>query len=134
MELTVNSSPILDKTLELCETIVGQPTFADMNAKRETFMEDTDAQDLYHRVIGLQEALQQKQQAGNMLTEEEIAKFEEQRDALLAHPVAGAFLDAQNDMQAAQQTVIRYVTKTFEIGRVPGEDDFQSCGSGCSCG
>ena len=135
MELTVNQSPVLEKTRELCQAIVDQPGFADMIAKTNAFMDDPEAQALYSRVLNLQESLQSRQQSGQSLTEDEIKEFEKERDALISHPVAGAFLDAQQDIQTAQQTVTKYVTRTFELGRVPNEDDFQSCCSGgCSCG
>ncbi len=39
-------------------------------------------------------------------------------------------------MQKLQQSVSQYVSKTFELGRVPEESDLESsgsCGSGCGC-
>ena len=34
-----------------------------------------------------------------------------------------------------QESVMSYVTKTFELGRVPAAEDFDSgsCGTGCGC-
>jgi hypothetical protein len=65
----------------------------------------------------------------------EIAAFDSERDAFLNNPVAKGFIDAQEEMQDLQQEVQQFVNKTFELGRVPSEEDLQggSCGHGCGC-
>jgi hypothetical protein len=52
----------------------------------------------------------------------------------MGNPVARGFLDAQQQMQSVKSSVTKYVSKTLELGRVPSEDDFESCGPSCSCG
>jgi hypothetical protein len=47
--------------------------------------------------------------------------------------VAKGFLDAQNEMHVLQHGVQRVVNRTFELGRVPAQEDLQDCGGGCSC-
>jgi cell fate (sporulation/competence/biofilm development) regulator YlbF (YheA/YmcA/DUF963 family) len=79
------------------------------------------------------EYLHHKQHQGVQLGDEEIAEYEQHRETMLRNPVARAFLDAQENMRGVQETVTRYLTKTLEIGRVPTEADFESCGHGCSC-
>jgi hypothetical protein len=53
----------------------------------------------------------------------------------MANPVARGFLDAQQQMHKTQETVMKFVSKTFELGRVPTMEDMQegSCGTGCGC-
>jgi cell fate (sporulation/competence/biofilm development) regulator YlbF (YheA/YmcA/DUF963 family) len=134
MQTEVSGTAILDKTLELCQTIVDQPEFREMRQRIDAFMADEKARQQYETVVSKSERLQHKQQSGQSLSPEEITDFESDRDALMNNTVARGFLDAQQQMQQIQGSVTKYVHKTFEIGRVPEEGDFESCGHGCSCG
>jgi cell fate (sporulation/competence/biofilm development) regulator YlbF (YheA/YmcA/DUF963 family) len=126
---------ILQKTRELCETIVQQPEFQEIRSRIDAFMANEEAKSQYQRVIEKGESLQQKQQMGLPLSNEEITEFEGHRETLVSNPVAKGFLDAQNQMHKVQESVGQYVAKTFELGRIPSAEDFDSgsCGSGCGC-
>ncbi len=134
--LTAEETPVLTKTRELCEAIVEQPGFQELIGKIDAFTQNEEIRAQYDNVLQKQELLQRKQQSGQELSDEEIADFEKERDALLQNPVANGFMEAQNEMRNVQQSVLQYVTKTFEIGRVPTEEDIAACacGGGCSCG
>ncbi len=134
MAHTFNNGPVLAKTLELCQTILDQPEFQALQRDIETFLTDEPAKQLYRTVAEKGEYLHHKQYQGLQLDQEEIADYEKHREALLANGVAMAFLQAQQHMRDLQDTVTKYVTKTIEIGRLPAPEDFESCGSGCSCG
>lgn len=134
MAHTLNNGAVLAKTLELCQTILNQPEFQALQRDIETFLTDESAKQLYRTVAEKGEYLHHKQYQGLQLGEEEVADYEKHREALLANQVAMAFLQAQQQMRDLQDTVTKYVTKTIEIGRVPAPEDFESCGSGCSCG
>jgi cell fate (sporulation/competence/biofilm development) regulator YlbF (YheA/YmcA/DUF963 family) len=100
----------------------------------DAFMGDQKTRELYDGVVNKGQELQQKQQASVQLTGDEIADFEQQRDALLKNPVARDFLDAQEEMHEMQHTVQKYVKKALELGRLPTEEDLSSgCGNGGSC-
>ncbi len=133
MHDTLNNGPVLAKTLELCEAIVRQPAFQTLKSSVDGFLGNDEARELYRTVAEKGEHLHHKQHQGVQLGDEEIAEYEKHREALLRNPVARAFLDAQETMRGVQDTVTKYVTKTLEIGRVPTEADFESCGHGCSC-
>ena len=80
--------------------------------------------------------LQQKQQAGVEITEEEIVELDKLSQAFMANPVAKNFLEAQEEFQQVQNRINQVITKTFEIGRVPNQDDFDFCSDGfgdCGC-
>src|SRR5262245_11809389 len=126
---------ILAKTRELCETIVGQPEFRSIRLRIEAFMGNTNAQTRYQSVVEKGDALQQKQQFGMPLDGNEVTAFEQERELLFKDPVAREFLDAQQEMHKIQESVMQYVGKTFELGRVPSLEDFPSgsCGSSCGC-
>jgi cell fate (sporulation/competence/biofilm development) regulator YlbF (YheA/YmcA/DUF963 family) len=134
MATVSGSAVILEKTRELCQTIVDQPEFKQIRARIDAFLADAQARLLYETVLERGELLQQKQRAGLPLTQEEIDEFETSRELLLNNPVARAFLEAQRQIQQVQSAVTQWVTKTYEIGRVPTEEDMSDCGSGCSCG
>jgi cell fate (sporulation/competence/biofilm development) regulator YlbF (YheA/YmcA/DUF963 family) len=89
----------------------------------------------YQSVVEKGDALQQQQRMGVPLDGETVAAFEQERDQLFQDPVAKAFLDAQQEMHRIQESVMQYVGKTFELGRVPAPEDFDSgnCGPSCGC-
>jgi len=126
---------IEEKTLELCETIVAQPEMAAIRKRIDTFIADENARNQYETVNSKGQALHQKQHSGQPLNGEEIADFEKHRDALLKNPVARGFLDAQEELHEMQNSIQKYVHKTFELGRVPKAEDLEdgSCGHDCGC-
>lgn len=134
MHSNTQNGAVLEKTLELCEAIVRQPNFPALQRDIQTFLDDDVAKQLYQTVVEKGEHLHHKQHQGLSLTDEEISEYEDHRQALLRNETARRFLDAQESMRAMRETVTKYVNKTMEIGRVPTEDDFNSCGHGCSCG
>lgn len=135
MHATTDETVILAKTRELCQTLTEQPEFRAIRQRLDTFMADDAAKNQYQLVVEKGEVLQQKQQVGGPLDNNEIAEFERNREILLNNPVARDFLDAQQQMQQIQESVMQYVSKTFELGRVPASEDLSSdsCGSGCGC-
>jgi cell fate (sporulation/competence/biofilm development) regulator YlbF (YheA/YmcA/DUF963 family) len=134
MQNNSENTVIIDKTRELCETIVSQPEFQDMRKRIDAFMADETAQTQYQKVVEKGELLQQKQQRGSPLSQTEVQDFEQDRQALVNNPVAKGFLDAQQEMHDIRHSVNQYIAKTFELGRLPNPEDFTSCAEGCSCG
>ncbi len=135
MQTMIEESVITQKTRELCQTLLEQPEVQAIRQRIESFMTNEEAKTQYQLLSEKGEFLQHKQQQGLPLSNEEIADFEQTREALFNNPVAREFLDAQQEMHKMQESVGQYVTKTFELGRVPSPEDFQSgsCGSGCGC-
>jgi cell fate (sporulation/competence/biofilm development) regulator YlbF (YheA/YmcA/DUF963 family) len=135
MQTQTEENVIVQKTRELCQAILDQPDVRSMRQRVAAFEADDKARGQYDVLISKGQTLQQKQQSGQALDSTEIKDFEQLRDAFVNNPVARGFLDAQEDMQKLQQSVVQYVTKTFELGRVPEENDMDSgsCGHGCGC-
>ncbi len=125
---------ILQKTLELCEAIVSLPEFQNLRQQLDAFMADEALKTRYQELAEQSTSLQQQHQQGETPDAAAVSAFEQQREAFLGNPVARGFLDAQQSMQDVRETVTRYVTRTFELGRVPSEEDFGGCGCGSSCG
>jgi cell fate (sporulation/competence/biofilm development) regulator YlbF (YheA/YmcA/DUF963 family) len=136
MQTTIEETLVIQKTKALCQTLVEQPEFAAIRQRIDAFMGDESAKSQYQLLMEKGDALQQKQQFGLPLDGGEIADFEKNREALMNNPVARGFLDAQQQMHKIQESVMQYVGKTFELGRVPSPEDFPSegCGPTCGCG
>ena len=136
MHTVIEENIVLQKTRELCQTILDQPEIQAFRRQIDEFMADDRARGQYDVLMMKGQALQQKQQSGVSLNDSEIQDFEALRDAFVKDPVARGFLDAQEELQKLQQSVSQFVSKTFELGRVPEESDLASggsCGSGCGC-
>jgi cell fate (sporulation/competence/biofilm development) regulator YlbF (YheA/YmcA/DUF963 family) len=133
MQLSTEDTVVVQKTKELCQAIVEQPEFQKIREGLDAFMSNDEVRGQYQALTEKGEYLQHKQQTGGQLSEEEIAEFERSRESFLNNPVARGFLDAQQEMHRVQESVSHFVTKTFELGRVPDEGDFDSCGHGCNC-
>lgn len=135
MQAIAEESAIIQKTRELCQTLLDQPDVQSMRQRIDAFVADDRAKTDYDALMLKGQALQQKQQQGAPLSHDEITDFEKHREAFVKNPVARGFLDAQEEMNQLQQSLGQYVSKTFELGRVPSPEDFDSgsCGSGCGC-
>jgi cell fate (sporulation/competence/biofilm development) regulator YlbF (YheA/YmcA/DUF963 family) len=133
---TATENPVVEKTRELCETILAQPEFQSVRRDVESFMNNDQAKAQYEELAEKGEYLHHKQHQGVSLTQEEINEYEKLRTAFMANPIATRFLNAQDKMQEVQQTVGKYVSKALELGRVPTDADLDhgGCGSGCGCG
>ena len=135
MTTQTNGNAILEKTRELCATIVAEPGMTSIRQRISTFMADDQSRAQYESLMNKGQALQEKQHRSLPLSGEEISEFEKQREALLANPVATGFLDAQQELHEIQESIHKHISKTLELGRVPTEDDLGdgSCGHGCGC-
>ena len=135
MQATTDETMLTQKTRDLCQSLVEQPEFVRIRQRIEAFLADESAKGLYQSVMEKGDELQQKQQMGAPLDNQEIMAFEETREKLLTLAVARDFLQAQEEMHKIQESVMQFVGKTFELGRVPAPEDLSSggCGSGCGC-
>ncbi len=123
------------KARELCQTLVDEPQMQSIRKRIDTFMQDEDAKSQYDTIVSKGQALQEKQRNSLPLSGEEISDFETGRDALLGNPVARGFMDAQEELQEVRESIQKLITRTLELGRVPTEEDMESCcDHGCGCG
>ena len=128
--------PIKKGTDQLCESIVNQEGFKELYAKIDAFISDEKLKYEYSTLNERGALLQQKQQAGAEITEEEITAFEQLRTDFLDNKVADDFLAAQEEVQKVQDRIHQVIAKTFEVGRVPAQEDFDFCSDGfgdCGC-
>ena len=135
MQTTIEETPVIQKTKELCQAILDQPNMQSIRRRIDAFMGDEKTRAHSDGLMSKGQALQQKQQMSMPLSCEEIDGFERDREALLNNQVARGFLDAQEELHQVQESVQKYVAKTLELGRLPAEEDMSegSCGHGCGC-
>ncbi len=136
--LTAEINALDQKTRELCQAVLDTPGFQTLRENINAFLSDESTRGQYDVLSIKGQALQQKQQMGMPLSEEEVEDFNRLRDALMSNPVAKNFLDAQQQMSQIHDSVGRYLSKTFELGRVPEPEDLSdgSCcndSGGCGC-
>jgi cell fate (sporulation/competence/biofilm development) regulator YlbF (YheA/YmcA/DUF963 family) len=132
---TLKHDAIVEKTRELCGTIVSHPTFVRIQERMQAFFQDEKAVQKFREVNDRGEYLHHKQAQGESLGAEEVEEFEKLRQELLKNPLATGFLEAQEEMQKIQRSILDHVSQTFELGRVPKPEEISggSCGSGCGC-
>jgi cell fate (sporulation/competence/biofilm development) regulator YlbF (YheA/YmcA/DUF963 family) len=130
MSAIAQDPTVLQKTQELCNAILNQPAMKSTRQQIDAFMGDERARSQYETVMTKGRALHEKQHQSLPLSNEEIADFETNRDALLANPVAKGFIDAQEELHGLRDSIHDYVSKTIELGRLPKPEDFehQCCG------
>lgn len=135
MPVTAAESEVIKKTRELCESILNHPEFKDLRRNIDTFMANESAKEEYQALMERSDHLNHKQQQGTRLSQEEIKEYETQRDKVVNNPVSAAFIRAQQEVHEIQESVNKYLSKTFELGRVPTEEELDGggCGHGCGC-
>ncbi len=137
MAPTIEETVITQKTRELCQAILDEPSMRTVRERIDTFMADEDTRAQYDGLVAKGQTLHQKQQTSVPLTGEEISDFEQDRDSLMKNPVARGFLDAQQELNEVRDSIHKYVNKTLELGRLPSEEELsEGCCSegGCGCG
>jgi len=131
MPVTIEESPITRKTQELCQALANEPGMKALHQTINRFLADETSRAQYDSLVTKGQALHEKQQRSQPLSPEEIADFEQHRDAVLNNPVARGFLDAQQELRQVEQSIHKYVSKTLELGHLPSEEELSS--GGC-CG
>lgn len=131
--LQTEETPVVQKTKELCQTILDQPAYQEMRRQITAFLQDQASVQQYQRLCDQQDLLQAKQEQGEPLSDSDIEGFEREEQSFLSNPLASGFIDAQRQMQKIEKTVAQYLRKTFELGRLPAAEDMES-GGGCGCG
>jgi len=128
------SNIVVEKTRELCSTILAQPGMSSIRKNIDSFMADEKSRADYESLMAKGQALHEKQHRSLPLSGEEIGEFEKHREAVLKNPVARGFLDAQEALHHLQESVQTQISKTLELGRLPSTEDLEgSCGHGCGC-
>ncbi len=134
MSVTAVSTPVIDKTRELCTAIADDESFKALQSKVETFLNNDEAKLQYKSVHERGEQLHQKQHSGVELGATEIKEFESAREALFDNEIARDFMAAQQELEKLQKEIGKYVGMTLELGRVPTDEEIEEANGGGCCG
>src|SRR5438046_3086854 len=99
---TMTENPVIEKTRELCQTILSQPEYQAIRKQVDAFFEDEQAQAAYQLLSTKGEYLQHKQAQSLPVSGEEIAEFESHREKFFSNPVARDFVGAQQAIHKMQ--------------------------------
>ncbi len=135
MTAVVSSGIINAKTRELCQSILDDPSFHAIRLHIDAFFANEKAQNAYQQLVERGEHLQHKQSQGLRLADDEVNSYETLREQVFTDPVAKSFIDSQKELHELQETVQKHLSKTFELGRLPTEEELTAggCGEGCGC-
>lgn len=128
-------SIVIQKTKELCQSILDHPAYLEIRRTFTAFVADESLRHQYERLCDLQDHLHAKYETGQAISDEDLEEFEREERAFLSNPLAQEFIQAQRTLHRIEKIISEYVRKTFELGRLPTEDDFDSgsCGPSCGC-
>lgn len=126
-----------EKIRELCEALLQDDEVQAARERIESFLNNPDATRGYAQLANMGEELQQKRLGGGEISEEEGQAFEVLRGQVVDNPDVQAFMEARGMLEDIQGTIMAYVGRTLELGRVATERDVApqggSCGTGCGC-
>ena len=131
-----DDSLVMRKTRELCEVIVAQPEFRSIQERVSAFEADAEARRLYDSLVERHQQLQRQQEMGRPIGDDEMDGFDKLRQEVFDNRIAKGFLDAREEAHRLQMSVRRFVSKTFELGRLPDPEEVEGggcCEGGCSC-
>lgn len=130
----LDMGPIIEKTKELCQTLLDQPPFKELTQLIDNFAANEQATMQYNQLVEKQRYLQQKQQNGLQLTQQEVEDFKREEAKLYENQYIRQFIYAQNQFEKVYSTVNKYVVKSIELNRLPTEQELKEKSSGCGCG
>mgnify|MGYP003348925015 FL=1 len=115
MKVAAEHAGVARKTEELCQVLLELPNFTELRQKVEAFMNDELAKFNYQALSERGHLLQEKQNMGAPITDEEIAQYEALRDTFMKSTVSTSFVEAQKEIGRLQDMVNQYFHKTFEL-------------------
>ena len=128
---------VAEMTRELCEAVVARMEAEGLREKVESFMADDEARQAYRDLHVFGDELHQKQHTGEKVDDADIDRFNELRDRMLENTVAADFSAAREKLGSLHGEIMNMVTQTFELGRVPTEEELGAGGccndEGCGC-
>ena len=123
-----------EKIRELCEALLQDEGVTDARKRIEGFMNNPTATAAYQRLANMNNELHQKESSGTEISEPEIEAFQKLREEVMEMPAVQEFADARQTLQEIESTIMTFVGRTMEMGKIPSDKDMGgSCGSGCGC-
>lgn len=128
-------------TVALAESFAQSQPVVSAKARIGLFYQSPEATDLFRQVNEYGEKLRNKHMEGMPPSEEEIAKFDELRQAVVDNPLCSGFLEARQKIDDMLGAVNQYLCLAIERGKSPSDEEVAesmnrqmsacSCGGGC---
>jgi cell fate (sporulation/competence/biofilm development) regulator YlbF (YheA/YmcA/DUF963 family) len=126
---------LLSPIQSLCSAVTERADFDRLKKGLDQFLSDEQLKFQFQQVNDMGRHLQARANQGDSISNSEIQEFESLRSELTSNVVVQEFLHAQDQLQQLQQTIGKFIEKTFELGRCPQLDEVDTgcCGGGCGC-
>lgn len=102
------------------------------------FYQSPEATDLFRKVHEYGDELRNKHLSGMPPSEDEIAKFDSMRQAVVDNPLCKGYLEARDEIDRLLSTVNSYLCLAIDKGRAPSDEEVAELMnqqvSSCSCG
>lgn len=133
------SNELLQAVTALANVLAQDKTILVAKERIGVFFQNPDSTKLFEEVNAYGEELRQKHLAGMPPTEEEIAKFDTLRGAVISDDVAREFLESRTEIDTIMQTLSQYLGMSIDLGRAPTPEEVeaareQSMSTSCACG
>lgn len=133
------NSEVQELTTKLCNALASDQKIISSKARIGLFFQNADATKLFQEVNNYGEELRNKHLAGMPPTEEEIAKFDELRKAVVENDLARGFLEARQQIDEILGAINQFLGMSIDLGRAPSPEEVeqarqQAMSASCSCG
>lgn len=131
-------SKIVTKIEELCQEIINDERFCEIQKSILNFNENADKYPEYFDFLDYQGELEEKKHSGEAISQEEAQKYQQMLETAFEIPDVVKFVRCQDQLDQLSDLVGQYIDFTLDHGRVPSSEELEedncqdgSCGCGC---
>lgn len=119
------------KLEELAQSVLEQAAYKQCRQMIEDFSKDEASIQQYEQFVQLQEELQEKEQQGLSLTEQEMENYNQEERRIYDNDRIRKFIYAQKELISLQDALTEYFNKAIERGRLPQAKELKKVMHGC---
>ncbi len=142
MNKTSLSPELVELAQQLSAAFAASQQVTSAKARIGLFYQNQEATDMFRKVQECGEGLREKQMSGMAPSEDEIAQFDELRQAVVANEFCTGFLESRQQIEELLGTVNQYLCLSIDLGRAPTDEEvanamqqqMQASNGGCGCG
>lgn len=138
MTTSVLNPELTEMTTQLCNALAVSKEIIAAKAQMDLFFHNPEATKLFQEVNTYGEELRDKHLAGMPPSEEEIARFDKLRQAVIDNEFSRGFLEARQQIDEILATINTFLGMTIDLGRAPSPEEVEEtrkqAEEGCSCG
>ncbi|MFI3244834.1 MAG: YlbF family regulator, partial [Akkermansia sp.] len=142
MKKTSLSPELVELAQQLSAAFATSQQVTSAKARIGLFYQNQEATDMFRKVQECGEGLREKQMSGMSPSEDEIAQFDEMRQAVVSNELCTGFLESRQQIEELLGTVNQYLCLAIDLGRSPSDEEvanamqqqMQAGSGGCGCG